>query len=193
MSDNCLGFCLCPTCGGPAHWSPALQLHGCADPDCATVFAEHSARVERDGRYEFIFRRLLTPTITGRYPSRPPLQNLPMPDDTARRLLDRFRAEFPALQAFHRSLRRNRADVTFSCPSCADTTFTLTPTEAAQVAPDAICRHCQIPLTRSDRPDRQGCTCTCCDHSEGSDCACDCHATGRCAFHEAKVPPPETE
>lgn len=31
---------------------------------------------------------------------------------------------------------------------------------------------------------RQGCTCSCCDHSEGSDCACDCHATGRCAFQK---------
>lgn len=30
---------------------------------------------------------------------------------------------------------------------------------------------------------RRGCECKCCPHGEGSDCACDCHATGRCA-HE---------
>lgn len=42
---------------------------------------------------------------------------------------------------------------------------------------------------------RQGCGCRCCDHSEGSDCACACHATGECAdrspvktFVEARVP-----
>jgi hypothetical protein len=28
---------------------------------------------------------------------------------------------------------------------------------------------------------RQGCTCRCCDHSEGSDCGCDCHANGKCS------------
>ena len=30
------------------------------------------------------------------------------------------------------------------------------------------------------------CDCQCCDHSEGTDCACECHATGKCA---APVPP----
>ena len=29
---------------------------------------------------------------------------------------------------------------------------------------------------------RQGCQCRCCDHGEGSDCACDCHAIGKCAW-----------
>jgi NTP pyrophosphatase (non-canonical NTP hydrolase) len=28
---------------------------------------------------------------------------------------------------------------------------------------------------------RQGCACRCCDHAEGSDCACDCHAIGDCS------------
>lgn len=32
---------------------------------------------------------------------------------------------------------------------------------------------------------RQGCDCKCCDHGECSDCACDCHATGKCAYHSA--------
>lgn len=32
---------------------------------------------------------------------------------------------------------------------------------------------------------RQGCACQCCTHNEGSDCACDCHATGACAALEA--------
>jgi hypothetical protein len=29
---------------------------------------------------------------------------------------------------------------------------------------------------------RQGCRCVCCDHGESSDCACDCHANGACAY-----------
>jgi hypothetical protein len=28
---------------------------------------------------------------------------------------------------------------------------------------------------------RNGCSCQCCDHSEGSDCACDCHSKGACS------------
>ena len=39
------------------------------------------------------------------------------------------------------------------------------------------------PVPASSPDFRQGCECQCCDHGEGSDCACDCHATGRCA-HE---------
>lgn len=34
---------------------------------------------------------------------------------------------------------------------------------------------------------RQGCACSCCDHGEGSDCACECHATGKCAAETARV------
>lgn len=29
---------------------------------------------------------------------------------------------------------------------------------------------------------RQGCVCQCCDHLEGSDCACDCHSEGLCSW-----------
>jgi len=32
-----------------------------------------------------------------------------------------------------------------------------------------------------EQPLRQGCACSCCDHAEGSDCACECHASGLCA------------
>lgn len=39
--DNCLGCCLCPDCGGQAHWSLYERRHACADPDCAKVFREH--------------------------------------------------------------------------------------------------------------------------------------------------------
>ncbi len=46
---------------------------------------------------------------------------------------------------------------------------------------------------------RQGCLCSCCDHGEGSDCACDCHSDGLCSYagpvamareHPASSPPP---
>jgi len=39
--DNCLGCCRCPNCGRPAYWSFATKRHACADPKCATEFAEH--------------------------------------------------------------------------------------------------------------------------------------------------------
>jgi hypothetical protein len=39
--DNCKGYCRCPTCGGPAHWSFPYKVHGCADPECRTEFREH--------------------------------------------------------------------------------------------------------------------------------------------------------
>ena len=38
---NCVGYCKCPECGVTAFWSPAKQMHGCADPDCAHQFREH--------------------------------------------------------------------------------------------------------------------------------------------------------
>jgi len=39
--DNCTGWCSCPVCGGPAHWSFAFKIHACSDPECATQFREH--------------------------------------------------------------------------------------------------------------------------------------------------------
>lgn len=51
-----------------------------------------------------------------------------------------------------------------SCPTCA------TPADAPPLA------------ARPPEDDlRQGCECTCCDHSEGSDCGCECHSEGQCA------------
>ena len=45
--QNCRGYCLCPTCGGPAHWSFTQLMHGCADPGCATLFREHNDEQNR--------------------------------------------------------------------------------------------------------------------------------------------------
>jgi len=39
--ENCRGCCRCPNCGVTAYWSPRLKRHACADPDCATEFADH--------------------------------------------------------------------------------------------------------------------------------------------------------
>lgn len=41
--ETCNGFCRCPECDGPAHWSLHAKRHACADPDCRTEFREHNA------------------------------------------------------------------------------------------------------------------------------------------------------
>lgn len=40
---------------------------------------------------------------------------------------------------------------------------------------------------------RQGCHCQCCDHGEGSDCACECHADGKCAARLPRETPQELD
>src|ERR1043165_2690425 len=45
-----------------------------------------------------------------------------------------------------------------------------------------IIRELRAALLREPPDYRQGCICSCCDHGEGSDCACECHANGLCAF-----------
>lgn len=57
-------------------------------------------------------------------------------------------------------------------------------------------------MTEGDRPGRRsphredelrlGCVCACCDHSEGSDCSCDCHEKGRCSSTSSPGPQART-
>ena len=52
-----------------------------------------------------------------------------------------------------------------------------TPEDMA-IEPDVV-------AAEDERPDlRLGCTCQCCNHAEGSDCACSCHRFGKCAGFE---------
>lgn len=55
--DNCMRYCRCPECGGPAHWSLPTKWHACADPECAVQFQEHddeqfSAQADKDMSHE---------------------------------------------------------------------------------------------------------------------------------------------
>jgi hypothetical protein len=45
------------------------------------------------------------------------------------------------------------------------------------------CQRCGSTREQADRIGHAGkmCRCACCNHNEGSDCACACHATGDCA------------
>lgn len=38
-----------------------------------------------------------------------------------------------------------------------------------------------------ETPLRAGCNCQCCDHSESTDCACDCHLNGACGIAVVEV------
>jgi len=84
----------------------------------------------------------------------------------------------PAIDA----IRREARDVLGRFVNIEGTAFDLHLALDAQVVIDRLlAAFDQVVQERDEALARQGCRCRCCDHGAGSDCGCQCHATGLCS------------